>query len=96
MDEGMEECGQRQQGVGREQLNSTALVQLLCLQLPAVSPGSRTLVPVIPAALGCTWSGVRGLLLPSQPFGPVTSFSAFWLLQQETWVLSVLPSSSFP
>lgn len=52
---------------GWEQVNNTALVQLLCLQLPAVSLGSRrgrqvpergqsrTLVPVIPAAPGWAW-----------------------------------------
>lgn len=65
MDEGMEECGQRQQGVGWEQLNSTALVQLLCLQLPAVGPaaGLRFLSSLLPQVV----HGVGSLFLSQSP-----------------------------
>lgn len=105
MEDRIAECGQRQQGVtvgAGEQYGFGAAPLLIVASQQEGQTGargrgqSRTLVSVIPTTPGCSWNVCLGeILLPSEQSGPVTSLSAFQLLQQEAcWgLLGSFPSS---
>ena len=109
MEEEILECGQRHQGLGAEQVNSTARSSSSALagggQTGARRRGQSGQWPPPPSSLtpthtpGCARNGVGGgVLLPSEQPSPIPSFSALLLLWQGAcWgLLGLFPFSLRP